>query len=115
MVQAAQPQISLHDARMRICDAKTMYNSLVRNGYLMPPRKDAMLSQKFMKDVISKKNWILHSNHVLSVKQCADPPSRKELAKIVAGIMKCYPSIGEPMDSGMRRTAKHIKKRPPSP
>ena len=92
-----------------------MYSCLVRNGYLMPPRKDAMLTQKFLKGVQSKKFWILHSDHVLAVKQCADPPSRKVLAKIVSSIMKTYPGLEEPMLSGMRRTAKHIKKRPPSP
>ena len=105
----------MHEARLRCFDGKTMYSCLVRNGYLMPPRKDPINTQKFMKGIMCKKNWVLHSDHVVSVRMCADPPSRKELAKIVVRIMKNYPSIGEPMDSGLRRTAKHIKKRPPSP
>ena len=37
------------------------------------------------------------------------------VAKMLVNIMKNYPPVGEPMDSGMRRTAKHIKKRPPHP
>ena len=115
MVDVPMPQISLHEARMLVCDTKTMYNSCVRNGYLMPPRKDAINTQKFMKGIMCKKNWVLHSDHVVCVRMCADPPPRKQLAKIVVQIMKNYPSIGEPMDSGLRRTAKHIKKRPPNP
>ena len=47
---------------MTVCDGKSMYAGLVRNGYLMPPRKDAMLTQKFMKGVISKKNWIIQTH-----------------------------------------------------
>ena len=108
-------QIPLHEAQKLICDGKSLYGGLQRNGYIMPPKKDAMLTQKFMRDVVIKKNWILHSDHVLAVKQCADPPSIKVLAKLVAMIMKTYPGLEEPMRSGMRRTAKHIKKRPPSP
>ena len=47
------------------------------------------------------------------MKTCADPPSRKELAKIVSTTMKNYRSLGEPIDSGLRRMAKAIKKNPP--
>ena len=48
------------------------------------------------------------------MKQCADPPTRKILASVVAEKLRAYRPIGEPMDSGMRRTAKLIIKKPPS-
>ena len=50
---------------------------------------------------------------MLTVKFCADPPKKKELAKLLYSVMMSYRSIGEPMDSGMRRTAKYIRKKPP--
>ena len=50
---------------------------------------------------------------MLTVKFCASPPKKKELAKILHGVMTSYRPIGEPMDSGMRRTGKYIRKKPP--
>ena len=55
----------------------------------------------------------MHSNDVLTVKFCVDPPKKKDLAKILYTVMNNYRRLGEPMDSGMRRTAKYIRKKPP--
>ena len=107
-------QISLADARLRIPDKRCLYDSLIRNCYLMPPRKDVLLTQKFMRGVWSKKYWILNSSEVVAVRMCADPPNRKALAKIVSATLCSYRSLGEPIDSGMKRTAKCIRKTPPS-
>jgi len=106
--------ISLAEARLRIPDKKHLYSSLVRNSYLMPPRKDAILTAKFMRGVWLKKYWVLCSSEVVTMRMCADPPHRKVLAKIVHDMLRNYRSLGEPMDSGMRRTARKIKKTPPS-
>ena len=114
MVSIIKMMISLAEARLRIPDKKHLYSSLVRNSYLMPPKKDAILTAKFMRGVWFKKYWVLCSSEVVTVRMCADPPNRKVLAKIVHDIMKSYRSLGEPIDSGMRRTARLIKKTPPS-
>ena len=55
----------------------------------------------------------MKSEDVLTVKFCADPPKKKEMAKILHAVMSNFRKLGEPMDSGMRRTAKHIRKKPP--
>ena len=47
------------------------------------------------------------------MKFCADPPKRKELAQILYKVMMNYPKLGEPTDSGIKRTAKYIRKKPP--
>ena len=98
--------ISVEDARQRIPDGKSLYNALVRNQRLMPPRKDAINSQKFMRGVWTKKYWVMSSHEVVGYKMCADPPSKKQLARILAAVLANYRSLGEPTDSGMRRTAK---------
>ena len=106
--------ISVEDARQRIPDGKQLYNALVRNQRLMPPRKDAINTQKFLRGVWTKKYWVMSSPEVVGYKMCADPPSKKQLARILSAVMANYRSLGEPTDSGIRRTAKQIRKRPPS-
>ena len=54
----------------------------------MPGRKEPMLTVKFMQGVMTKRNWILRSHEVTAVRACADPPTRKVLAKIVATTLK---------------------------
>ena len=55
----------------------------------------------------------MKSEDVHTVKFCADPPKKKDMAKILYAVMVNYRKLGEPMDSGMRRTAKYIRKKPP--
>ena len=107
--------ISVSDVQSKIPDKFALYGALVRNRRLMPPRKDAINTNKFMRGVWTKKYWVMSSEDVVALKMCADPPSRKAIAKILADIMTNYRSLGEPTDSGMKRTAKQIRKRPPSP
>ena len=49
----------------------------------------------------------------LKIRVCADPPSRKVLAFIVAEAMSNHVIVGEPMDSALRRTSLLIRKKPP--
>ena len=60
-----------------------------------------------------KKAWCLNANEQVSIKPCADAPSKKELARILHTTMMNYRSLGEPHDSGLRKTAKLILKKPP--
>ena len=55
----------------------------------------------------------MNSADVRTVKFCADPPKKKEMAKILYAVMCNYPRLSEPADSGIRRTAKYIRKKPP--
>ena len=106
-------QISMEEAHQLIPDADQLYNGLIRNQVFLPPRKDPLCTVRFLRGVWQKKFWVIRPHEVRTVKVCADPPKRKLLARLVANIMKNYPSVGEPIDSGMKRTAVQIKKRPP--
>ena len=108
-----QQMISHRDAQLRCPDKKTLYQSCIRNQYLLSPFKDSINTVRFLQGVQSKRYWAMKSEDVLTVKFCADPPKKKELAKILHGVMSNFRKLGEPMDSGMRRTAKHIRKKPP--
>ena len=91
---------------MRVPNKRTLYQACIRNQYLLSPFKDSVNTVKFLRGVQSKRYWALQSDQVRTVKFCADPPKRKDLAKILHGVMMHYPQLGEPMDSGLRRTAK---------
>ena len=82
----------------------------MRNQYIMPPFKDAIVTRKFMLGVKDGYYWCLRSNEVITFKVCADPPHRKDLAEILSNIMLNYRSIGEQYDSAFRRTALLINK-----
>ena len=106
-------KISHQDAQMRCPDKKTLYQSCLRNQYLLSPFKDSINTVRFLRGVQSKRYWALKSEDVFTVKFCADPPKKKDMAKILYAVMMSYRKLGEPMDSGMRRTAKYIRKKPP--
>ena len=42
------PKISKEEIMCKVNDKKSLYSSLVRNGYILPPLKDPILTQKFM-------------------------------------------------------------------
>ena len=73
-----------------------------------------MVTKSFMLGVKDKHYWCLRSSEVTTLKQCADPPSKKDLATILAGVMNNMNPLGEPMDSGLRNTAQLILTKPPS-
>ena len=40
--------ISREDASKLVCDKETMYNALIRNGYVLPHPKQSIVTLKFM-------------------------------------------------------------------
>ena len=106
--------ISQAQAQALVPNKKAMYMALQRNQFIMPPQKDAIMTCKFMLGVKDGFYWCLRSQEVVTVKVCADPPARKDLAQILGDIMLNYRIMGEPHDSAFRRTGDLIKKHPPS-
>ena len=104
---------SHQEAQMRCPDKKTLYQGCIRNQYLLSPFKDAINTVRYLQGVQSKRYWALTSKEIRAVKFCADPPVRKEIAQILYNVMMNYRKLGEPADSGMKRTAKYIRRKPP--
>ena len=105
--------ISVHDANLRVPNKKGLHTALQRNGFMPPRLGDTISTVKFLKNVRTKRYWCPHASESITLKPCADVPSRKELAAICYSVMSRYRSVGEPQDSGLRRTAKWIRRRPP--
>ena len=88
---------------------------MLRNGFVLPPMKDPILTVKFMKGVKSGYFFCMKQEMVTNFKQCATPPPRHELAVILCNVMSNTDTgLGEPYDSGMKRTAKEVLKKKPS-
>ena len=107
-------QLSVEQARALIPNKASLFDALVRNGYLMPPKSSIMLSMKFMFEVKEKRCWILHTSEVTGVIGCASPPNRQQLSYMLNEVMLNLHSVGEPRDSAIRATAEVIKKNPPA-
>ena len=58
--------------------------------------------------------WCLKPEHVHTFRVCADPPNKRQLADMVFDTIVNLRSIGEPMDTQLRKTGSLIKKKPPS-
>ena len=114
MLAADTSRIAVTDANLRVPNKKVLHQALMRNGFIPPRAGESICTVKFMKNVRTKKYWCPSSVEGAHVKPCADPPSKKELAAILYRVMTTYRPLGEPHDSGLRRTAKWVRKRPPN-
>ena len=105
--------ITVQEANLVVPNKKGYHTALKRNGYLLPGLREPITTLRFLKHVRSKRYWCPNASEHVALKPCADTPARKELAAICYDVMVRFRSLGEPYDSGLRRTAKWIRKRPP--
>ena len=97
-------------------DKDELWALCCRNGYLMPPRRDAINTRDWMQGVKDRVYWCLKSSEVHTLKPCADPPSRQRIAEILVERMingVNYPSAE--VKAAFERTAVMIRRKPPSP
>ncbi len=105
--------ISAKQAELVVRNKKQLYQALIRNGYLLPPYKDAINTKKFLIGVKDERYWCLHSSQMLAVKHCADCPNKLVLAEMVTEQMAKLDNMTAEMKVTFKRTAKLIKKNPP--
>ena len=75
---------SLEVAAERIRCKEDLYNSLLRNKFFLPPKKDPFNTVYFMQGVFNGDYWCFNSSDVKALFPVADPPSRELLATILA-------------------------------
>jgi hypothetical protein len=64
--------------------------------------------------IISQKYYCITSGQISRMLTCADKPSKREMSQILSNVMMKFPStFGEPYDSGIKRTAKLIRRKKP--
>ena len=100
-------------AHVFVPDKRALYDALLRNQFILPPFKDQLLTTQFLMGIKDRTYWCLHSDSGLAMKSCADPPTKLELSEILSDVMLNYRPMGEPTDSGLKRTALQVRKRPP--
>lgn len=104
--------VSINEAQRYIKDKKSLYDFLRRSSYVLPPLKDAFCKKDTLKGILLKTHWCLTESTVQRYRVCPDPPSRKQLAEILHGVLYGC-AIDEPEKTTVRNTADEILKRPP--
>ena len=83
------------------------------HSYLLTGLREPITTLRFLKYVRYKRFWCPNVSEHVTLKLCTNNPVRKELTAICYEFMVRFRSLSEPYDSGLRRTAKWITKRPP--
>ena len=85
-----QPTITLEQAQSLIPDKASLYKALCYNQYKLPPLKDSLVTIKYLLGVKDGYFFCPKISMDLKIRVCADPPSRKVLAFILADAMANY-------------------------
>ena len=93
-------------------DRIALYTALVRNQYFVPLSKDNLMSVEFMRGIVDNTFWMPKACEI-RLMNCADPPSKHELVRLLVEAMYGYPSQGVTFDTSFHRTIIKIKARPP--
>ena len=96
-------------------DKKTLHDSLRHNQLFCPKAKEAIMTVHFMKGCIGYKRYWLPKTEDIRIRNCVDPPSRVEVAKLVHKLMlKSEPSGNASFDAAFKATAHEILGKPPN-
>ena len=117
MIEQPSRYITTEQAATMVTDKQSLYLAFQRNGYYMPKASEAFVTIKFLTGIREGRYFMPKTEHIKK-RQCADPPSKKVVAQECSRVLNLCP---ERVDDGsidfqeavaMRRTAKHLAKRP---
>ena len=111
--QSSHTLVPLDFAMRVIPDRPALHKAIMRNQFHIPPLKDAICTKDFMVGVLEKRTWIPRTSE-LQVRNCADMPTKKELARILYDVMMLCTEVSEDMRGPFMRTAELVLKYPPS-
>lgn len=77
-------KLSSAQVKTVVNDKDTLYASIKRNQLFPPKQKEAIMTNQFMKGVIGYQMYWLPKITDIKLLNCADPPPRQELAKMVS-------------------------------
>ena len=66
---------------------KTYYNAAVRNGIMLPPLNDPMITKPFLDEVRTKKVWLPKADECMGY-TCVQKPTKLVLSKYLADALK---------------------------
>ena len=64
-------------------DKGSMYNAVYRNNFLLPPKRDPWLTFEFLDGIRTGLYWLPKTSEC-KMYSCLEPPSKEEVATIVA-------------------------------
>ena len=96
-----------------IPDTPALHKAILRNQFLIPPLKDAICTKDFLVGVLEKKYWVPLTAEV-QVRNCAEVPSKKELALVLHELMRGCTSVNVEIRAAFLRTADLVLRHPPS-
>ena len=96
-----------------IPDTPALHKAILRNQFLIPPLKDAICTKDFLVGVLEKKYWVPLTAEV-QVRNCAEVPSKKELALALHELMRGCTSVNVEIRAAFLRTADLVLRHPPS-
>ena len=106
--------VPLEYALRYIPDAPALHKALLRNQLFVPPLKDAMCTKDFLVGILEKRYWVPLTSDI-QVRNCADVPSKKDMALILhEAMMGCLESVDTEIRAGFAATANLLAKHPPS-
>ena len=70
-----------------INNKSSMYDACLRNGFLLPPKKDAMVTFEFLDQVRSQDIWLPKADDCRCY-TCVTPPTKLQLADIVSRLLQ---------------------------
>ena len=80
----------------------------------MPPFKDAICTKDFLVGLLEKRFWVPSTSEV-QIRNCADMPSKKELATMLYEEMQnVRPKVQDEIQYAFANTAEMVLKHPPS-
>ena len=107
--------VSRDEARKKIKNRSDLHLATLRNDDLVPLRfSDPMNTLKFLKGLQDKTYWTINASKTKKIFTCADPPSKKTLAKILSKEMFAYQKASSLAElHAIKRTAMQIRKKNP--
>ena len=96
-----------------IKNKEDLYHALQYNQFITPPRKDSIMTQKFMVGILSERYWMMKSENVTAMKACAFPPTKNKLTDIVCTSLLTHSNEDRALVIRIKRTVAHIRSKQP--
>ena len=75
--------ISREQASRCVVDRSSYYDALVRKGWLLPAKKQAICTKDFLEKVRNKEVWCPHRDQGVVTPKVVTPPPKQDLANMI--------------------------------
>ena len=90
-----------------------LFDALQFNQYITPPKKDALLTVRFMVGILHDRYWMMKATEVKHLRACAYPPTKERLAGMVSDALLSLNTVDKQLQTRIKRTVTHIRSKKP--